>query len=95
MSKLLALMDIREVYLDDGNLSGRNGVADGDTVMRKGSGIQDNVVRVPARCLNGIHQDALVIRLQKCDGKACTFRAAAQAFVDVGECQRAVNLRLT
>lgn len=64
MSKGLPRMDIRDVHLHEGNVHADEGVADGDTGVRVSTGVDDDGVDVPARCVDAVHYRALRVGLE-------------------------------
>ena len=61
MTELFALMNVREMHLDDGHIDRRDCVADRNAVMRECGSVEDDVVRRAACRLNRVHKHALVV----------------------------------
>ena len=95
VAELLALVDVREVHLDDWHVDRRDGVADGDAVMREGRCVEDDEVELVVGLLDGVDEVALVVRLVERRLDARLSGARGNHRVDIVERRVAVDLRLT
>ena len=92
MSKLLAREDVGEVHLHRHDLHRLDRISDRERGVRVGAGVDDQTVPV-AVLVNGVHELALVVRLDEGQFDAERVCAVAQQQFDVGDRLAPVDLR--
>src|ERR687898_1782892 len=91
---LLALLDIREVYLDDGHPEQLEGVPDRVAVVRPRSRVDDDGVGPVARVVAPLDVLAFVVRLEAADAALELARPLVDLRLELGEAEPAVDRRV-
>ena len=94
VAPLLAGGRVREVELDDRAVEGGQRVLDRPAVVREGGGVDDDRRAAAPRPLHGLHQVALVVRLEVLEREAVGLGDGARRRHVVVEGGRAVDLGL-
>ena len=89
---LLALVDVREVHLDDGHREELERVVDRPRVVRPRAGIDDHAVRPLVRLVAPVDELALVVRLPAADRALELERPLVDPRLELGEPEAAVEL---
>src|SRR5690606_40999691 len=94
VSKRLAPVDVRKMYLDHGQLGGAQRVQDGDRGVRVGARVDDDSVGGLARLLDPVDELTLVIRLPELDGETEGGGMLQARLLDVSEGLPPIGCRL-
>ena len=86
----LALLDVREVHLDDGHPEELDRVADRVAVVRPRAGVEDDAVRPVERVVAPVDELALVVRLPAARRALVLVRPRVDAALELGEREAAV-----
>ena len=95
VTEFLTLVDIGHMYLHHRKRNGGDGIAQGISIMGKGTGIENNTVILQGSLVYAVDENALVIRLNEIEGDAERGCRVVQNVVDFVESSGAVNVRLT
>ncbi len=90
-----ACMYVRQMQFDHRNLGRADRIHQRDRRMGIGSGIQDHAVLSAARFVQCVDQDAFVIALHEIQRHANLLAMSPAHGLDIRECGRTIDLRLT
>src|SRR5262245_43711129 len=93
MTKALALMDVREMDLDDGQIARDQGVEERHRGGRIPGGVDDDAVARLARLVDPVDELPLVVGLAEIDRQPELARLLDERLLDLGEGLRAVDRR--